>query len=151
MITYKIGDLLKATENVICHQVNADGVMGGGLALQIANTYPSVENIYKAYCKVHKYNYEEVKGKHLYVEITKNKIITNCFTQKPNFDTDYQAINLCFTDIFKFCKKQNFSLAIPYKYGCGIANGNWEDVETIIKHLAGLFDLNVAIYRLEEK
>ena len=35
MITIKIGNILEATENFILHQVNENGIMGGGLAFQI--------------------------------------------------------------------------------------------------------------------
>ncbi len=40
MISYHEGDLLKSNCDVICHQVNLQGVMGGGLALQIARKFP---------------------------------------------------------------------------------------------------------------
>ena len=43
------GDLLKADADVICHQVNLQGVMGGGLALSIAMKYPNVNKIYEDY------------------------------------------------------------------------------------------------------
>ena len=52
MISYHEGDLLKSNCDVICHQVNLQGVMGGGLALQIARKFPQVEHEYKhrIYC-----------------------------------------------------------------------------------------------------
>lgn len=46
MIIDKKGDVLESGCNVICHQVNEYGVMGGGLAKQIANKYPSVSEDY---------------------------------------------------------------------------------------------------------
>lgn len=36
MITHHNGDLLKSGCDIICHQVNLQGIMGGGLAKQIA-------------------------------------------------------------------------------------------------------------------
>ena len=36
MLQYKNGDILEAEEKIICHQTNCLGIMGAGLALQIA-------------------------------------------------------------------------------------------------------------------
>ena len=47
MLINKVGNILNAEESIICHQVNVDGVMGGGLAKQVANAYPNVEKEYK--------------------------------------------------------------------------------------------------------
>lgn len=49
MITYRNGDLLKSNCNIICHQVNCQGVMGAGIAKQIRLTYPSVFKAYEDY------------------------------------------------------------------------------------------------------
>ena len=49
MISYHNGDLLKSGCDIICHQVNLQGVMGGGIARQIANKYPDVEKSYKLF------------------------------------------------------------------------------------------------------
>ena len=50
-MAYKIikGDLLETNADIICHQVNLQGVMGGGLALSIARKYPNVNKIYEDY------------------------------------------------------------------------------------------------------
>jgi len=34
------GSLLEASENIIVHQVNCQGAMGSGIALQLRNKYP---------------------------------------------------------------------------------------------------------------
>lgn len=148
MIKYKKGDILNATEDMICHQVNVEGIMGGGLAYQIANAYPNVEETYKEYCKDYNYDYENLNGKSISVK-TDKYWITNCFTQKLNFDTDYEAIKKCFKELLEYCKKENLTIAVPYKYGCGIAKGNWEEVETIFRSLSGIYDIDISIYRLE--
>ena len=46
MIKYIQGDLLKTDATLILHQVNLQGIMGGGLAYSIARKYPSVEREY---------------------------------------------------------------------------------------------------------
>lgn len=150
MLIYKIGDILQATESIICHQVNIQGIMGGGLALQIARTYPNVEKEYQDYCTCLVNNYELLKGDYQIVKVESNKYIANCFTQKPNFDTDYEAIGECFKDLLDICKYTGRTIAIPYKYGCGIANGKWEEVETVLRSLSGIYGVDINVYKLEK-
>jgi len=47
MIKIINGNILNATEDIICHQVNCKKVMGAGLAKQIRNKYPEVFEEYK--------------------------------------------------------------------------------------------------------
>ena len=54
MIVIKQGDLLEAEEDILAHQVNVDGIMGGGVASQISNKYPKSKEEYIKICK--KYN-----------------------------------------------------------------------------------------------
>lgn len=148
-LIYKKGDILEATENIICHQVNVDGVMGGGLAKQIASRYPDVEIKYKKFCRSYDYDYEKLKGNGYMIPIGNLKFIENCFTQKPNYDTDYKAIEKCFTNLIELCKLHNSTIAVPYKYGCGIANGDWNVVSKIFENLSNKYEIDIVVYQLE--
>ena len=150
MLVYKTGDILKATENIICHQVNVQGVMGGGLAKQIASSYPNVEKEYKKLCRAYDYDYIKLQGKAQKVKINDNQYIANCFTQFPNFDTDYKAIRSAIRELIGNCKTLNQTIAVPYKYGCGIANGEWEKVEIILRYLSVKYGKDIVIYKLED-
>jgi O-acetyl-ADP-ribose deacetylase (regulator of RNase III) len=145
MIIIKKGNLLESTENLICHQVNEDGYMGGGLALQIATHYPDVEKEYKQYVKdMKEYG---LLNHFLISHISDTQAIVNCFTQQ-DFATQYDAIREVFTYLKHYAKENNLTIAIPYKYGCGIANGNWEEVEQI---LIDIFDdYDITIYKIGE-
>lgn len=143
MLIYKKGDILNATEKIICHQVNVQGCMGGGLAKQIATTYPNVERLYQEYCK--NYDYEILKGDYLIVQVKPNQYIANCFTQKPNFDTDYEALKICFSTLLNRYRKP---IAVPYGYGSGIANGDWAKIENIFKELSEKYKVNMVMYKL---
>lgn len=44
------GDVFKCKEDLIIHQVNCKGVMGGGIALEIRKRFPQVYNRYKEEC-----------------------------------------------------------------------------------------------------
>lgn len=149
MLIYKNGDILKATENIICHQVNVDGIMGGGLALQIAKQYPRCEVEYKWYCKFNNNNYETLKGCFCSVLINRSRTILNCFTQKPNFDTDYEQLKICFERVLEYAKKYDESISVPYGYGCGIANGNWLIIEKIFEELSEKYNIDISVYKLE--
>ena len=78
---------------------------------------------------------------------TKNYVIANCFSQRNDFRTDYEALGKCLDKVVAYLKSHNLdSVAIPYKYGCGIASGNWEIVkETFVKKLVGY---TLKIYKL---
>ena len=136
------GDLLKSGCDIICHQVNLQGIMGGGLALQIATKYPECEKEYKKYLEsVGKaqalYNivncYDYFGGKHL------DKVVVNCFSQNEDFTTNYEQLKLIVKELKKQIKtdcklwleNHIITIGIPKNYGCGIAKGNWETVKKI--------------------
>lgn len=120
----KEGDCLSTMTDILLHQVNLDGIMGGGIALQIATKYPSVEREYT------KYN-NKVLGEVLFTKVD-NYVIGNCFSQDKNFNTDYEALKKCLEKVKKYMDiNELYSIAIPYKYGCGIANGDWDVVKKI--------------------
>lgn len=50
MIQVIAGDITKAKENIIGHQVNCKGVMGSGVALDLRNKYPAIFDPYKNNC-----------------------------------------------------------------------------------------------------
>ena len=50
MLKLKNGNILESDANIICHQVNCQGVMGAGLALQIRKRYPSAFEEYRGTC-----------------------------------------------------------------------------------------------------
>lgn len=121
MIRFVKGDLLEAKEEIVVHQVNVQGIMGGGLAKQLADRYKGLEEEYRMFCKIHNNDYDELKGEVLilYVE---GKIIANMFSQKTNFETDYNAMEKGLKKIKEFAKTGQ-SIAMPKNIGNGIANG----------------------------
>ena len=149
MITYHFGDLLESNCKIICHQVNLQGFMGGGLALQISKKYPMCEEKYKKYLNLY-YLKNEVLGKVHFFKSEDGTVVANCFSQKENFDTDYEALKSCLNRIKKYaliCGKGT-SVGIPFKYGCGIANGDWEKVEKIIKFVFEKSNVDCQIWRI---
>lgn len=146
MINVVKGNILDSKEDIICHQVNVQGSMGGGVARQLANRYKELEDEYYLFCKSNNFDYEQLKGQVLV--ITKDKYIANMFSQRPNFQTDYTAMIECFKKIKEFAIP-NLSIAIPYGIGCGIADGDWKTVYKIIGEI--FKDYEVTLYRLNRR
>ena len=142
----KQGNILECNENIIVHQVNTQGIMGGGVARQLANRYINLEKEYSEFCKLYDNDYNKLKGQVFKIMI-EGKIIMNMFSQKENFDTDYEAMKIALEEIKEYAKSFKLSVAIPYGIGCGIANGDWNIVYKIIEEVFN--DYDVTLYRLE--
>ena len=48
-----------------------------------------------------------------------------------------------------WARNNNLTIAIPYKIGCGIANGDWNKVRKIIEKVFS--DYDITIYKLKEE
>ena len=138
MLTIPIrnGNILHSGADIIVQQVNCRGVMGAGLAKQIATRYPGVLAMYKKYCQEHP-EPSSMLGKVLFVEterttpINANIFGQNYYCRKGCF-TDYAALEKGLASIVKFAEKDDMRVAIPYGLGCGLAGGNWNIVYGII-------------------
>jgi O-acetyl-ADP-ribose deacetylase (regulator of RNase III) len=140
MIIYKKGDLLEATEDIICHQCNTYGLFGGGLAYQIKQVYPLCE---KQTIKYLQYNKDFMGNYYLYVNKEDKRMIANCFTQDEDYKTNYEMLERCFTELMNNCKDMKQSIALAFNYGCGIANGDWNKVLKILKNIFTNYDLTI--------
>lgn len=137
------GDLLTAPFQFIAHQVNCRGVMGAGIALQIKNKYPEVYNAYKVFCDIN--TAKPPLGKSLCVWTKDNHCIINVFGQlgygRAQQQTDYEALYSGFAMAAEEIRntfldgnpRYQILIAIPYGIGCGLAGGDWEKVEEILK------------------
>lgn len=137
------GNLLKTPFQIIAHQTNCLGIMGGGVALAIKNTYPNVYEEYKSFCDIH--GIEECFGSSCVVG-EKEKIIINAFGQKyigsNECMTDYAALKSGLSEGIKTIRLcwnldsiTQLTIAIPYKIGCGLAGGDWEEVSKLLEEI----------------
>lgn len=150
MISVVKKDLLEMDVDVIAHQVNCQGVMGAGLALQIRNKYPKVYTAYKKYCPNSK-----LLGK---IQVVNNgkQFIANLFAQdkygRDKRYTDYEALKQCFIKLRNYAiNNELHSIAIPYGIGCGLAGGDWNTVSKIIKEVFANESLAIFICKKEVK
>lgn len=132
MIKELQGDLLRSKCDIICHQVNLDGIMGGGLALQIATKYPYCEKQYKIACKLLRTSALKGYVNLCRVETKPDRYVANCFSQNSDYTTNYKWLEECVKEVYYEAKALNLkTVGIPKNYGCGIARGDWETVKEI--------------------
>lgn len=142
------GDVLKAPFQIIAHQVNCKGVMGAGLAKQIKQKYPMAYERYKDHCQRGAY-----LGDCVGCDTPDHHYIMNIFAQdgygRDKVYTDYDAMYQSFRrGISEFRERAcegryvaQLTIAIPYMIGCGLAGGDWDEVQKIL--LAVEKDCNV--------
>jgi len=138
-LQHKIGFILdEVKEGIIVHQVNAQGVMGGGIALAIRYKWPKVWADYSAVVKPNQpdkgFSY---MGEVIYTEVEPGLWIASVVGQqfygrdKGQVYTSYEALNLGFHRIGNFALNNNLHVHYPL-IGCGLANGDWTKVSRII-------------------
>lgn len=147
------GDLLSIEEGIICHQVNTYGIMGAGLALSLKNKFPLVYKEYNKHCYINKCSEDILHGTVLYVYATDKLIVANAFSQL-SFETDLSKrtdlslISIAFEDIFKIANQKNLNIYIPYKYGCGLAGGDWNQVSQVFLDLEKRFGKEITALKI---
>lgn len=152
MIKVVFGDLLKANEDIIAHQVNCQGVMGSGIAKQIREKYPHLYDSYFDFCQgVHPV---ELLGMCQVVEVQDQRHVANLFGQlnygrSNQLYTNYGALENALKLLKWNAQARNLSIAIPHGIGCGLANGDWKGVVKPMIHRV-FSDYDITIYRYVE-
>lgn len=143
-------DLLKSDCNFIVHQVNCQGKMGKGIALQVSKRFPHVTRCYKDKCQLAKENNLSLLGQIQVVLISgkENQYIINLFGQDKygnGRQTDLTAVRRGLLKVRQLAEPYNLSVAIPYYMGCGLGGEQWENVYPIIEDVFGNTNINVEI------
>ena len=155
MINIKKGDLLNATEDAIVHQCNCVTTKSHGLSSLVFEKWPEAD-LYSQRGK----SQRDKPGGIVVKECEDGKIIINLLGQYypskskyPNdsiekrlmwFKQGLMKIKTHFVDT-----KRIKSLAFPFKIGCGLAGGNWDDYLLAIQELSKMCDVQISIYKLE--
>lgn len=154
MIKIINGNVFDSDAQVIVHQVNCQGVMGSGVALQVREKFPNVYKEYKLYCNKTRNQLGELLGDVLLVD--KNggvwnygevdivtcsyPFIANIFGQdKYGYNgekyTDIKALRQGMSTLAFVASIHNWKIAMPYNIGCDRGGANWEEVYTIIEEV----------------
>lgn len=146
MITHKKGDLLKAKEKIIGHQVNCFGV-SAGLAAAIFRKWPYAKKDYED-C-THRLPAKVLLGMTFFTGTQKDgHIIANLFGQfEPGAAYNPKRLEQALLQLANFAKAGGYSVALPYKLSCGIAGGDWDEVLAIIERT--MEGVNCVIYQRE--
>lgn len=126
------GDLVNDEKyKIFCHQTNCRGVMGAGIAAQIKSKYPVVAHRNAEYCKR-----KNILGTILPIRVSATRICVNIYGQdgygRDRRYTDYDAFKRALGDFAARVKTQpaEWSIGFPYRIGCGLAGGGWENHQT---------------------
>lgn len=167
-VYFKIGNLLDAPVDYICHQVNCQGRMGSGIAKQIRERWPVVYEQYTACFQEREEKIAEMCGGFEYqldvsetllshlqqIPINDKQTVINMFAQQwYGYDgkryTSYDAFWNCLEGI-KASIPKGSKIGFPAKIGCGLGGANWEVIAKMIMEVLDE-DFEVYIYILEEE
>jgi len=138
MIKIINGDILKAKEEIIGHQVNCMGVMGSGLALQIKQQHPKAYEVYKELVTEaeKEKSVRFLLGKSLVVE-SNGKYIANLFGQytygKIGQYTLMNALENSLKNLKAFALQHGLTVALPVKLGSDRGGADWNEVLKLIE------------------
>lgn len=161
MIIERIGDILESEVNIICHQTNCKGVMGGGIAKTIRDKIFTREQ-FDAYQTLCKDRDKELLGM-IQPMFCKNKVIVNCFGEydhkiypATDYDALYRSLKTVKDNMILFTNSGILDrppvLGIPGLIGCGLAGGSWDKVyEEILVPLFAEEPQDLYIYYFTEE
>ena len=138
MVRETLGDLLKYDADILCHQTNFTGVMGGGIAATIREEVLT-DSQYMEYQALCEQLGEALLGTVQYLPAKDGKTIANLFSQN-DWDagpvlTNYEALRACLNDVESYAREHGSTVALPGFIGCGIAGGDWKTVRRIIEEV----------------
>lgn len=158
MIKYIRGNLFDTEAEIIAHGVNCSGGFASGVAGQIAKIYPIAQKEYfrkfknggwtLGECQIVDINYSNKHDRDNKINL---KYVANVASQQEFGGTkvhaNYPAIRKGLEQVFRFAKCINCRVAMP-RIGCGLANGDWKEVQTILVDLVQQYEIDVEVYSL---
>ncbi|MFY7932387.1 MAG: macro domain-containing protein [Microcystis aeruginosa] len=120
---------------IIAHQVNLQGKMGAGLALQIRRRYPAVFDRYQQAYRQGQLQLGQIQ----LIPVNDALYVVNLPAQTDyGIDwrqTDYDALARCLTGLADVSRQLNLTPHLPHGLGCGLAGGDWRVVcGLILRH-----------------
>lgn len=160
-INYIIGDatnppVTKGAYSVICHCCNTMGAWGAGFVIPLGNRYPSAKKEYIKF--IQKTPLAQRLGNVSYVKVTRNIVVANIMGQsriyrdsEGNIPLNYEALKKGLENVLERFNKYNvpYTIHMP-RIGCGLAGGDWNIVENIVKEVFSANDVEVYVYDLEK-
>jgi len=160
MIKIVTGDLMKATEDIIGHQVNCRGKMGSGVALQIKKKFYYAYTAYMELVYQHTKDFVGEDLRHTLLGecqivglVGNDKWIANLFGQNYyGYDgktyTSTESLFKAFRELRERAEQSGFSVALPYGIGCYRGGADWNEVESLL--LKAFEGYEVTLYKYHE-
>lgn len=131
--------------------------MGSGLARQLMEKYDNIRDNYISFRKrkLSSLNSDEdLLGLVNYVVVKADKLVANIFGQvdtRVNEEdtkvyTNTEALLRGIADVRDKAEENSWTVAIPTYIGCGLANGDWDEIREGIEAVFEGSPVNVAFY-----
>lgn len=157
MITYLTGDATDPQvpgNKIIAHVCNDIGGWGRGFVLSLSRKWPQPEQSYRRWYQEQD-NAEEWPpmklGQTIFVPVQPDIYVANMVGQHGVLTKDdgtppirYGAVEECLRDVEKFARDFDHASVHMPRIGCGLAGGEWSEVEAIINRV--FIDTEVYVY-----
>lgn len=147
----RTGQILEeVTRGIIVQQVNAQGMMGSGIAKAIREKWPKVWDEYSFFIKPKQPDQGAGHmGKVIMVHVAENLYIANIvgqqfFGRDGKRYTSYDALDVGLKQVARKARELNLPVHYP-TIGCGLGGGNWTIVSSIIE--ANLVTIDHTLWR----
>lgn len=139
-INYVNGDVTNVQETeynrdiIIPHICNDLGAWGAGFVLALSKKWAQPEMAYRRLSKQ-----ELVRGTVQFIRVEKNVLVANMIAQhgiRSRFNPtpiDYAALSVCLKEVDHMAHSTASNVHMP-KIGAGLAGGDWDKIESIIKN-----------------
>lgn len=159
MIKYVEGD---ATDphvegnKIIVHVCNDEGTWGRGFVLSLSRRWAEPENAYRLWSKQKNQESEDWPpfslGNTVFVKVSPDLFVANMIAQRgigfKGPPIRYYALLSCLQDVATWALGEKASVHMP-RIGCGLAGGEWSDVERILDRV--FVDIDVYVYDFREE
>lgn len=137
------GNITTVTQGIIVHQVNAQGVMGSGVAKAIKDKWPEVYKEYRLQYIEGRLNLGSMHLVPIHYKPPRGLKVCNLVGQEfygtNKQHTDYYALRLGLRQLREYMD-QHYMLSSDIHHpliGCGLGGGNWYTVKQIIEEEIG--------------
>ena len=153
-INYIKGDAtspIGSDKRLIVHICNDIGGWGKGFVLAISKKWSEPEQQYREWFKSQN---DFQLGEVQFVKVDEQIFVANMIGQNKIKRTDgqipirYNAVEECLNKVAKFANENMFSVHMP-RIGCGLAGGEWNEIEKIINRTLIEGNIEVTVYDFE--
>lgn len=162
-LTYTEGNALLAKVDVLAHGTNSIGVMGAGIAAQIARRWPHINRAYHAACQEDDLlgstqvlatgDPPGTAGPRFVANVMTQTLSKVPFTHAQQRNVEYDATDaalhhLC--EILETSGLRECAIAMP-RIGAGLGGGDWNILEAIIRSTLVAAGHHVTVYDFNPK